>query len=52
MTANDIAILILALFALVMVVCDLFVTRPRSLFLSLAVIALGLVPIVKRYLFT
>ena len=51
MTANDIAILALSLFSMVMVLCDLWRTKPRSLYLGLAIIALALLPVVKRFLF-
>ena len=51
MTANDIAILSLSLFAMVMVLADLLRTTPRSLYLGLAILAVALVPIVKRFLF-
>lgn len=51
MTLNDQAILALSLFAMVMVVCDFWRAKPRSLYLGLAIIALALLPIVKRFLF-
>lgn len=52
MNANDVAILALAVFAMTMVILDTWrQPRPRSVWLDLAIIAIAMVPVVKRFFF-